>query len=63
MTTNHTQEEFDRLKAVNAELLAALVLADCMIPQLVRQLPHGVPLSFSEAHDRIKAAIAKARGE
>ena len=61
MTTNHTQEEFDRLKAVNAELLAALLASE--------QAQNG-PWDGAEqarhirhAQNLARAAIAKARGE
>jgi hypothetical protein len=56
------QEKIE-LKRLNAELLAALETLTALVPDIARQLPYGVPMLISDAHDTACAAIAKAKGQ
>lgn len=53
------------VRACNAheKLVAELREAERIIPELVRQLPSGAPMTVAAAHDRIRAALQRIDSE
>ena len=50
------------LIAAAPDLLEALEKLAGMVPEIAKALPFGVPMSYADAFDKARAAIAAARG-